>query len=192
MSSPKAQSPKAPAKAAPKKAAASKARSSEPSKSEKAAFLKAMVQGIKPGTLAAEKSAAKKNPVQNPVGKTAGKKSAAQPAEAPKVEILRKISGAGSIAASPESAKALAFAKEIEAALADGKIEQLQPHAVQALVGALCKYYAANEDAGNRYPILSGRGAVTGTDVMIVCGALLKAVDLQVFELGMWQSWAGR
>ena len=35
------------------------------------------------------------------------------------------------------------------------------------------------------------RFSVTGTDAMILCGALLKAVDLQVFELGMWQSWSG-
>jgi hypothetical protein len=33
--------------------------------------------------------------------------------------------------------------------------------------------------------------AVTATDVMITVTAMLKAVNLQVFELGMWQSWAG-
>jgi hypothetical protein len=33
---------------------------------------------------------------------------------------------------------------------------------------------------------------VTATDVMVTVTAMLKAVNLQVFELGMWQSWAGR
>jgi hypothetical protein len=58
-------------------------------------------------------------------------------------------------------------------------------------MGAICKIYGANQESGNKYPILSGRMAVTGTDVMITCGGLLKAADLQVFELGMWQSWTG-
>jgi hypothetical protein len=33
--------------------------------------------------------------------------------------------------------------------------------------------------------------AVTATDVMVTATAMLKAVNLQVFELGMWQSWGG-
>ena len=203
MSSPRARTAKAapPSKPAAKKAPAKKAaakpaaaRSAEPSKTEKAAFLKAMVQGIKPGTLAAEKSAAKKNPGgKSPAAKKAKTPAASNAApEAPKVEVLRRISGNASIPLTPESARALALAKDIEAALADGNLELLQPHALQTLLAALCKFYSANEDAGYRFPILAGRAAVTGTDAMIVCGALLKAVDLQVFELGMWQSWAGR
>jgi hypothetical protein len=34
--------------------------------------------------------------------------------------------------------------------------------------------------------------AVTATDVMITATAMLKAVNLQLFELGMWQAWSGR
>jgi hypothetical protein len=34
--------------------------------------------------------------------------------------------------------------------------------------------------------------AVTATDVMVTVTAMLKAVNLQVFELGMWQAWSGR
>jgi hypothetical protein len=34
--------------------------------------------------------------------------------------------------------------------------------------------------------------AVSATDVMITASGLLKSADLQVFELGMWQSWTGR
>lgn len=195
MSSPKA----APAKGGRGKA---KADPAEPSKSEKAAFVKAMWEGIKPGSLAAEKSAAKKGPAQKAAAsgkakKPAGKKAPetkGQTDTAPKVEILRRIVAAPQ-QSGPDtamSAEGLKLAKSIEAALAEGKFDELQPHALQALMAALCKAYAANDDADNRFPILSGRAAVTGTDVMIVCGALLKAVDLQVFELGMWQTWAGR
>jgi hypothetical protein len=34
--------------------------------------------------------------------------------------------------------------------------------------------------------------AATATDVMVTVTAMLKAVNLQVFELGMWQAWSGR
>jgi hypothetical protein len=34
--------------------------------------------------------------------------------------------------------------------------------------------------------------AATATEVMVTVTALLKAVNLQVFELGMWQAWSGR
>ena len=35
-------------------------------------------------------------------------------------------------------------------------------------------------------------GAATATEVMVTVTAMLKAVNLQVFELGMWQAWSGR
>ena len=36
------------------------------------------------------------------------------------------------------------------------------------------------------------RSGVTATDVMTTASGLLRAVNLAVFELGMWQSWSGR
>jgi hypothetical protein len=33
---------------------------------------------------------------------------------------------------------------------------------------------------------------VTATEVMVSVSAMLKAVNLQLFELGMWQAWSGR
>jgi hypothetical protein len=32
---------------------------------------------------------------------------------------------------------------------------------------------------------------VTPTDIMLTSSQLLRAGNLQVFELGMWQSWTG-
>ena len=34
--------------------------------------------------------------------------------------------------------------------------------------------------------------AATATEVMVTVTAMLKAVNLQVFELGMWQAWSRR
>lgn len=173
----------APAKAAPVKRAR-KADAGEPSSQDKAAFLKALSKGIAPGTDAART-----------VARKSGKKGeAAAPAAAapaaPKVEVLRRIPAPVKVVDTPESAHALEFAARIEKMVETGDLQTLQPHAQQALIAALCKLYAANTEAGERYPALGQRSAVSATDVMILCGALLKAVDLQVFELGMWQSWS--
>ena len=83
-------------------------------------------------------------------------------------------------------------ALSIEKGLAEGRLDILTPQALQALMAALCKTYAANIEAGLTFPLLADRGSVTSTDVMVACGALLKSANLQVFELGMWQSWTGR
>ena len=159
-------------------ASSRKATDNEPSPQQKADFLKALSKGITPNTEAARKVEAKK------------KTGAAKTETAPKVEVLRRIPAPAAVENTPESAEALRIAAMIEKALVDGELEKLQPHAQQALIGALCKYYAANADTGHRYPVLGQRSAVSATDVMVMCGALLKAVDLQVFELGMWQSWS--
>ena len=85
----------------------------------------------------------------------------------------------------------MTFAARLEEKFANGDFEALTPEATQALMTAICKLYSANAEAGNKFPVVKDRFSVTGTDAMILCGALLKAVDLQVFELGMWQSWSG-
>ena len=100
---------------------------------------------------------------------------------------------------SPESAapssitdRALSLARDIELATLNGKLDAIDPQAMQAILASLAKAYGANVEAGQTYPALAGPQAVSGTDVLTLCGGLLKAADLQVFELGMWQSWTGR
>jgi hypothetical protein len=90
------------------------------------------------------------------------------------------------------SAQALALAGEIGRALDEGRLDVLTPEALQALVAASCRLYSAHSEAGHRFMPLAERSGVMDTDVMVMTSALLKAVNLQVFELGMWQSWTGR
>ena len=117
--------------------------------------------------------------------------AAEAPKPTPKVEVLRRIPAPVKVVDTPESKTALALAALIEASIDARELGKVQPHAQQALVAALCKLYAAHAEAGERFDILGQRAAtVAATDVMVMCGALLKAVDLQVFELGMWQSWS--
>ena len=68
----------------------------------------------------------------------------------------------------------------------------LSVDAMQTLMGALCRVYSAQVENGARYtPIAEGQ-AVSPTGVMQTASGLLRAGNLAVFELGMWQSWTGR
>jgi hypothetical protein len=86
----------------------------------------------------------------------------------------------------------LHLAAEIEAGLVNGNLDVVGTDALQALMAAACKAYAARVEAGNPAPALSQRTAVSPTEVMVTASGLLRAANLAVFELGMWQSWTGR
>ena len=107
------------------------------------------------------------------------------PAAKPAVKV-------GPAAAAAASAEATRLAAEIERGLADGRIDMLSPPALQALMAAACKAYAAQVEAGNPMAALAQRTTVTPTEVMVTASGLLRAANLAVFELGMWQSWTGR
>jgi hypothetical protein len=213
MSSPKAaKAAKSEKSAKPAKAgkAAAKAVSSPRSKAadghvfvgeDKVNFVKALWEGVTPKG-AKTSSGSKSGVEKTKAGKAKAEKAKAdkpkaaksgKAAKPPKVEILRKISAPAPVVSrqTPESDQALALVRALEAKFEAGELDVLTPEATQALMGVICRIYSANQESGNKYSLLSGRAAVSGTDAMITCSSLLKAVDLQVFELGMWQSWSG-
>jgi hypothetical protein len=141
--------------------------------------------------MSSPKSAAAKT-ARRPQVRTAGKRAPAQPAakRRPSQQAAKSVSkpensGAG-------SAEATRLAAQIEHALASGRRDVLSTRALQALMAAVCKTYAARVDAGEELLPLPERGGASATDVMITASGLLKAANLAVFELGMWQSWTGR
>jgi hypothetical protein len=89
------------------------------------------------------------------------------------------------------SSLALRLAAEIEQSILSGQ-PALSHAAQQKLLAALCKSYSQQIQAGDASPAITATSGVSATDVMITASSLLKAADLQVFELGMWQSWTGR
>jgi len=89
------------------------------------------------------------------------------------------------------SAQALQLAAEIEQGIGSGRLI-VSEEARQKLMAVLCKIYSQQIQAGVPEPAYDVRSGVSPTDVMITASGLLKAADLQVFELGMWQSWTGR
>jgi hypothetical protein len=90
------------------------------------------------------------------------------------------------------SQAALRLAAELQRAVAEGRADVVTEEALQALVAAACRIYSARIEAGEKFHALPAGGQVMDTDVMVMASALLRAVNLQVFELGMWQSWTGR
>ncbi len=90
------------------------------------------------------------------------------------------------------SAAASRLATDIGHALAEGRADALSAEAIQALMAAACRSYAARAEAMGNFPPLASRSLVSSTDVMVTASGLLKSANLAVFELGMWQSWTGR
>jgi hypothetical protein len=89
------------------------------------------------------------------------------------------------------SADAIRLAAEIEQAFKKSD-DAISEEAMQALMGTLCRVYSAQIENGAKYtPIAEGQ-IVSPTGVMVTASGLLRAANLAVFELGMWQSWTGR
>jgi hypothetical protein len=101
-------------------------------------------------------------------------------------------SAVAAIAGDATSAEAKRLASAINRSLAEGRTDGLAPDALQAVMAAACRLYAAQTEAGATHLPIGARSGVTATDAMVVSSGLLKAVNLAVFELGMWQSWTGR
>lgn len=80
-------------------------------------------------------------------------------------------------------------AKRIAAALRAG---ELPAATAQEVLTAGIIAYAARRDAGDRSSPLSPGHDVTATDVAVSCTAMLEDVNIAIFELGLWQSMAGR
>ena len=142
---------------------------------------------------ATAKAAAAKTARTTKTAKAAGTKTAsAKPASAKTVAKNGAKTLAKPAADGTASAEATALAARIERDLRDGRSDTLTPQAFQALMAALCKSYGTQLEAGVQFLPLASQASASPTEVMTTTSALLKAANLAVFELGMWQSWTGR
>jgi len=62
---------------------------------------------------------------------------------------------------------------------------------IQEGLTSLSKLYAVNYEKGDRCSPFSPNDAMPATVAMILVTSTLKAVNVEPFELGMWQSWSG-
>ena len=118
----------------------------------------------------------------------------ARPASKPKSKLAAVKPSSSKprvVASNGVSADAIRLAHEIEREFAKSD-QAISPEAMQKLMSALCRVYAAQVESGAKHtPIPEGQ-AVSPTGVMLTASGLLRAANLAVFELGMWQSWTGR
>jgi hypothetical protein len=128
------------------------------------------------------------------IAKTVRRAKPAQPLE-PAQPVKPAARAAAPVAAAKPASSAAAgtaaeqVAADIQRALKAGDHEVLTPEVLQKLMTAACRLYSAQVEAGSQaLPV----GEVTPTDIMVTASGLMRAGNLAVFELGMWQSWTGR
>ena len=126
------------------------------------------------------------------VAKVATKVAAKPAGRAKPAPVKAAMPAANGAATQNTSDIATRLARDIDRALNEGRTDLLSEEALQALMAAVCRCYSAQIEAGGSFPPLANRSRVTSTDVMVTASGLLKAANLAVFELGMWQSWTGR
>jgi hypothetical protein len=86
--------------------------------------------------------------------------------------------------------------KSLEAAVValqdlDHRTEDLDPVALQRLLAAAVTAYAARRVAGDQISPFLQAEVPDASSVCLTVSAMLDAVSIEVFELAMWQAWAG-
>lgn len=80
----------------------------------------------------------------------------------------------------------------VEALLAEGCLAATPDEDLARLLEGIAREYGARWQEGRAGPAFPRGTDIPATDVMVLATAILKAVNLQPFELGMWQSWSGQ
>ena len=77
----------------------------------------------------------------------------------------------------------------IEETLASGDPASIEKAELQRLIAAAVKLYVAKVEAEGPFPAVPYAG-INATEAMVSSSALLKGANVNVFELGLWQSWS--
>ena len=70
------------------------------------------------------------------------------------------------------------------------RADELTDADVQAMLANAVRLYAGRAQNRDGKLAAFSADAVTATEAMIAVSAILKAVNVQIFELGMWQAWS--
>lgn len=93
------------------------------------------------------------------------------------------------MSASTIQEQAAAIRTSAEALVSSGEAGTVSDETIQALMAAAVRLYAAKVEANGGFPVVP-QGTLTATDAMVAASGLLRAVNVQVFELGLWQAWS--
>lgn len=67
---------------------------------------------------------------------------------------------------------------------------ELTDEQIQRALTALAKIYTVHYQVGGRYAPFVGVHGLPPTVAMVMASQMLKAVNVELFELGMWQAWS--
>jgi hypothetical protein len=73
-------------------------------------------------------------------------------------------------------------------------LAEAPPEELQRVLAAAIKAYTARVEAGERLSPLPPAGdplEVSATEVLVAVTDMLAACEIELFELGMWQTWGG-
>jgi hypothetical protein len=87
-----------------------------------------------------------------------------------------------------ESALAVAAAREIIAAREKG--EDIPDATLQRMMSALTKIYTVRFQEGCPTPPIADPRSMPPTAVMVTCANMLRALNIEVFELAIWQAFS--
>lgn len=76
-----------------------------------------------------------------------------------------------------------------DAILSEGRIGEVPDAAVQQLLLAAVRLFSAKRDQGDRLAAFP-EASVTATDVAVTAVAMTEAVNLELFELALWNGWS--
>ena len=76
-------------------------------------------------------------------------------------------------------------------AAAIGDPDRIADADLRALLANALRLYAARAENGMRTPLPPDAGGLTVTDAMVAVTDILHALNVQVFELSMWQAMTG-
>jgi hypothetical protein len=83
------------------------------------------------------------------------------------------------------------LAKSLQELLASNLGGELKDTDFHELMDALLQFYGFQFDQGAPTTLLGPDSVATATAVLVTASGLLKSRNLEIFELGMWQSWSG-
>jgi DNA-binding IclR family transcriptional regulator len=78
------------------------------------------------------------------------------------------------------------FVALVEQALATGDFSRVPDDLIERVMTAAVKVYAAKGEAVGAYPLPLAADRITPTEVVVVVSEMIRAADLNLFDLSMW------
>jgi len=78
------------------------------------------------------------------------------------------------------------FCAEIESALGRGELDVISDAGLKAAMAAVVKLYAAKVEAAGEELAPFEKGALTATETVVAASAMIRAADLNLFDVAMW------